>query len=298
MEIVSLDDKIGQQRRLSSQQGIALTNEVNDLDGLDINDLMVQGFVFVYVESGRANFRVSGEEATVEAGEMLFVNFGQRFSDLMISTHIKFRAIFLNKEYMETLANKLAISWSIRSSLSYMKYVKVDLSDMEKRNICYYYDLLDEKRHQTRYQQQAIDALSEAFGYEMLDLVERHGMLDEKEEITTKEYRGAAHQHLDAFMNLLLCSDKVNHSVVWYAEQLHISSKYLVLVCQQVMGESPSALIQKEISQRAVRLLRETSLSIKQIAFQLGFSNQSHFGTYMRRVTGKGPQKWREEGIG
>jgi len=295
MEIVSLDDKIGQQRRLSSQQGIALTNEVSDLDGLNINDLMVQGFVFVYVESGRANFRVSDEEATVEAGEMLFVNYGQRFSDLMISTHIKFRAIFLNKEYMETLANKLAISWSIRSTLFYMKYVKVNLSETEKRNICYYYDLLDEKRHQTRYQQQAIDALSEAFGYEILDLVERHGLLDERDEVTTKEYHDAAHQHVDTFMNLLLCSEKLEHNVGWYANRMNISSKYLVLVCQQVMGQSPSALIQKEISQRAVRLLRETQLSIKQIAFQLGFSNQSHFGTYMRRVTGKSPQKWREE---
>lgn len=292
---VSIDDSIGQQRRLSDKLGIALTNDVKDLDELNLNDLMVEGFVFVFVESGRASFRIGEETGTTEAGEMLFVNYGQCFSDVMISTNIKFRAICLNREFMESLAHKLSISWSIRSALSCFHYMKVQLSEMEKRNICYYFDLLDEKRHQTRHQQQAIDALSEAFGYEILDMVERHGLLDEKGEVTTNDNRDAAHQHFDGFMNLLIDNERIEHNVSWYAEQLHISSKYLVLVCQQVAGESPSILIQKEISQRAVRLLRETSLSIKQIAFQLGFSNQSHFGTYLRRVTGKGPQKWRDE---
>lgn len=298
MEIISIDDGIGQQKRLTAQRGIALTDDVEEISEIDLNDVMVQGFMFVYIESGRATFRVSGEEVTIESGEMLFINYGQHFSDMMISTHLKFRAIIMNKEYMETLGDKLSIGWSLRSSLNCFKYVKVKLSEKEEHIICCYYDLLKEKRRQTRNQRQTIDTLSEAFGYEMLDMVEQHGMLDEKDDLTTKDYHDAAHQHFDNFMNLLINQEKIEHNVGWYANQLHISSKYLVLICQKVAQQSPSDLIQKEISQRAVRLLRETSLSIKEIAFQLGFSNQSHFGTYIRRATGKGPNMHRDENNG
>lgn len=295
MEIVNIESSIGQHTRLSERSGIALTCDTGDLANFLSQELLVEGFCLVLVESGRASFCIGSDECHLEAGEVMIVNYGQCMSNMMISPMMKFRAFFLCRDFVESLISRQSLSWTLRSGILYFSHLQYRPGEGELRNLFHYYDLLDNKRQQTLHQQQGIDALCEAFGYEMLDQMERHGFLDNGMAVQTLGAHGAAHQHFDAFMNLLLSADVVDRTVSHYADQLNISAKYLNLICHQVTQLSPSALIDRELLQRATRLLRESSLSIKQIAHQLGFSNQSHFGTFMRRVAGKSPQQLRNE---
>lgn len=59
-------------------------------------------------------------------------------------------------------------------------------------------------------------------------------------------------------------------------------------------GQSPGRLLLQLRLQQAKNLLLETSLSIKEIADQLGYARQHEFARAFRRVIGDSPTGWRE----
>ena len=289
MEIISLETQIAQQYLLSEYMGIALTDDVVNLSQMTEKDLLINGICIVYIKKGKASFSISGEDCVAEAGELLVINHGLQINDMMISADMQFLSFLLSKDFVKSLTSRLQIDWIIRSEMEYFKHIKIELTEQEQNNQCLYYQLLDSKRLQSLHQQQGIDALCEAFGYEMLDVMDKRGLLDEKKTQHIGQEFGVAQHHFDQFMYLLVNSKKFERKVSWYADQLCITPKYLNIICQKVVQQNPSVLIEKELTQRAIQLLREKELSIKQIAEQLGFSNQSHFGSYMRRTTGNSP---------
>lgn len=289
MEIISIESSKGIERRLSDQQGIALTQNPADLEGVGA-DILLNGLCVVYIEAGKAQFTISGKEQKIEAGQLVFCNYQQRISDFMFSSDMKFRAFFISIDFMLTLSSRLNLSMNIFGDLMQFDFKALEITSEEAHNIFLFYNLLDSKRQQSRYQQQSIDTLCEAFGYEMLDMMERHELIRHTgDTLQPKGEYSTMQQHMNRFMQLLVNTKPIERKVNWYASQLCITPKYLNIICQQLVQQPPSVIIEREISQRALHLLRETSLSIKEISQQLGFNNQSHFGTFVRHATGVSP---------
>lgn len=295
MKIINIDTSTVEQTRLSEQSGIALTRDTSYLTNLMNQEFLVEGISLVLIESGCASFTIESDECHIEAGEIIIVNYGQSVKDMMVSPTFQFRAFFLSREFFESLLTRLELNWSLRSGIFFFSHLKYHPSEGEFHILCRYYDLLDSKRLQTRQQQLGIDALCEAFGYEILDQMEIHGYLSNNAAAVRQGIHDASHQHFEAFMNMLITDQVVDRMVSHYADRLNISSKYLNLICHQVTQLNPSELISRELLQRATKMLHDSSLSIKQISHQLGFTNQSHFGTFTRRMTGKSPLQLREE---
>ena len=85
-----------------------------------------------------------------------------------------------------------------------------------------------------------------------------------------------------------------SHSVVWYAERLSITPNYLSKCCRNTVGISALDVINKFIILEAQHQLKEVpAIPLKVIASNLGFSNQSSFCTYFRRISGLSPLKYR-----
>lgn len=295
MKIINIDTGTVEQTRLSEQSGIALTRDTSYLTNLMNQEFLVEGISLVLIESGCASFIIQSDECHIEAGEIIIVNYGQCVKNMMVSPTFQFRAFFLSREFFESLLTRLELNWSLRSGIFFFSHLKYHPSEGEFDILCRYYDLLDSKRLQTRQQQLGIDALCEAFGYEILDQMEIHGYLSNNTAAVRQGIHDASHQHFEAFMNMLITDQVVDRMVSHYADRLNISSKYLNLICHQVTQLNPSELISRELLQRATKMLHDSSLSIKQISHQLGFTNQSHFGTFTRRMTGKSPLQLREE---
>ena len=97
------------------------------------------------------------------------------------------------------------------------------------------------------------------------------------------------------FLSLVEMHCNEYHTVEWYADQLHLAPKYLSNTIHQTLNTSPNALIDQAILRQAKSLLSSTSLSIQQISDQLGFQNQSHFGTFFKRHTGLNPSVFKSK---
>lgn len=86
---------------------------------------------------------------------------------------------------------------------------------------------------------------------------------------------------------------KQHKSVAFYAGQLHLTANYLNILCQKHFKVSALSIIQKRISLEAKRLLNRSELSIKEIAYDLGFNDPAHFSHFFKEQIGLSPKDFR-----
>lgn len=81
------------------------------------------------------------------------------------------------------------------------------------------------------------------------------------------------------------------------AEACGVSRKTLCTRFKQETGETFASYVRRLRVERAKRLLDTTEFDISQIAYQTGFSSQSHLQTIFKRATGLTPREWRNREI-
>ena len=81
----------------------------------------------------------------------------------------------------------------------------------------------------------------------------------------------------------------------YYAELLNITPNYLNKLCKKEMGSTAGDMIRKHILIESQRQLRFTTLSINEIADQLGFESPSYFITFFKKQMGITPEIFRKE---
>lgn len=95
------------------------------------------------------------------------------------------------------------------------------------------------------------------------------------------------------FFVLLNRHFRSEHEVNYYSQQLFMSTRYFSFVVKERTGRTPSQWISMALLTAARQLLVETNHSIKEIAEELNFPNQSYFGKWFKSKTGKGPAEYK-----
>lgn len=83
------------------------------------------------------------------------------------------------------------------------------------------------------------------------------------------------------------------HTVKSYADMLNISSRALTNYVNQSTHCSPLQVINDRLVLEAKRQLQHSALSIKEIAYDLGFEDPSYFAKFFKRMTGRMPNEFR-----
>lgn len=106
-------------------------------------------------------------------------------------------------------------------------------------------------------------------------------------------------KHSDAlfrlFRKLLAENYRKEHELQFYADSLHISQTYLSRVIRQISGKTVNNYIAEALYTDARHLLVFTDLTVKEIAEQLGFSDQSSFGKFFKKKSETSPANFRDE---
>lgn len=97
------------------------------------------------------------------------------------------------------------------------------------------------------------------------------------------------------FIELLERNFVTERRVGWYSQQLCISPKYLSETVKAVSHYTPNEWIDNYVTMELRMRLRNTTKSIKEIAHEMNFSNQSFLGKYFKEHTGKSPSEFRRE---
>lgn len=105
-----------------------------------------------------------------------------------------------------------------------------------------------------------------------------------------------AEEHVGHFLSLVDVYSREHHSLDWYASKMCLSPQYMANIVKQVTSKSAGEHIYENLIRQARTLLLSTNMSVQEIADQLGFRNQSHFGTFFRRSVGVSPKAFRTGG--
>lgn len=144
------------------------------------------------------------------------------------------------------------------------------------------------KEIHTQLGEQIVSALVQAFCYEVIDAY----ITNCKEQMESKKQTRKG----KIFQNFLVSLHKgfrTYRDVGYYAAQQSLTPRYFTTLVHGVSGKTPSQWIGLFVITEAKRLLSNPKISIKEVAGQLNFTEQSFFGRYFRQHVGCSPGEYR-----
>lgn len=120
--------------------------------------------------------------------------------------------------------------------------------------------------------------------------------------LATREYskhqhirlvRGADAQITQRYRLLIAHNFKTIRTVAAYAEILNVTEKRLNQATHHVLKKTAKAVFDELLMIEAKRLVTFSNLSVKEIGFELGFSQSTHFIKYFMKHTGVAPGAFR-----
>lgn len=99
------------------------------------------------------------------------------------------------------------------------------------------------------------------------------------------------------FMELLEREFRMGREVGYYASRMNITRKYLGIIVREKMGVAPKRVIDDYLVLQLKLVVSTSKRSLKQIAADFHFSDQSALTRYFRQHVGVSPQQFRHSGV-
>jgi len=236
------------------------------------------------VKSGCLRILINNKEYEITANQGCLVT-----PELLIQkpdkmdNYVELLVISMSREFMQELNLEFPLA-----AISYIYIHPVwNISPKKMQLLIHYFDLMREVIAEK--DRKAAIHLIRSFFYYLAEPELNHfpqqniSTMSRNEEITGR------------FMHLVDTHCEQQHSLDWYADQLCLTTRYVANTVKQTLGITASSCIEHVLVQRAKTLLLTTTKSIQEIADQLGFQNQSHFGTFFKRHEGVSPAAFRKQ---
>ena len=137
-----------------------------------------------------------------------------------------------------------------------------------------------------RFRRELVMTMLKALIYDMSNIIYRFQQLETegqtRAEVIFREFIQAVEKNFHT-----------ERRVSWYAKQLCITSKYLSETSRSISKRTPSDWIDSYVTRELCVMLKNSTLSIKQIADEMHFANQSFMGKYFKEHVGMSPTQFR-----
>lgn len=258
----------------SNNQSFFIRKIRRNFDALSIDESphRHEFYEFLYIKSGTGQHEIDG--TTYELAEHTFyiISKGQvhnfLFAQEVDGILIRFKEVIL-----PTLqSSKEGFYYNLLFSLHQFPKIKISTADQE------FVELLL-SRMLMEYQNNPLELhLIQHLMYPLLILMNRYL----QKEIDAQDYQ--QDQYLQ-FIQTLEKSYKFAHDLNFYADTLGLSTRKLSQICFDKSGKSAKAIISERRLTEAKRLIKYTSLPLKEIAYQLGFKDVGYFCRFFKKST-------------
>lgn len=240
-------------------------------------------YIFTYLERGRAKMMVDFKTIEAEDTAVFFLLPGQVHEGILMDD--------VSGWFIAVKADMLpdTLRSVFEESLIDIQPVVIDRITAEKLSFCA--EMLQmsctEEMLATKEGFLVVQSLMNAYAglYALIFLKENNP------EVSTG---GRAVQLARKFRILVRREFKTLKSPSAYAGLLNISPGYLTEVIRKVTGKSAQHLIHQEVLIEAKRLLSFTQLSVKEIAYELGYGDHTYFSRLFSKVEGCPPTEFRD----
>lgn len=240
------------------------------------------------VESGTCTYTIEGAEYVVSAGDILVII--QNQSPVLQQRSEDFCAwtALLSREYV----NQLHVPHTYMMFLSLRRDPVLHLSENSWKQLDSCFNLISTTLQHTNnaYKKQTIYYALKTYLFTIAFLAQARN----KEPLTHEQELTREQDLTMRFMDLLEENYRTQHSVTFYAEQMHLSVKYVSAIVKSSTGKTAMKCIADRLLEQAEKMLRQP-FTISEVCYELGFQSPSAFGKFFRTKTGIGPREWRKQ---
>ena len=165
----------------------------------------------------------------------------------------------------------------------------IDMPPGTKEDLDFYYSLINSKlkHHAPPAPHEILLALLRALLLELCDMIERSNGINREQKLSQGKVL------FNRFLSLISNSQVKRQPITVYASHLAITPKYLTMLCLKFSNKTASEWVAQYTVEEIRFYLKSSDLSIKEISARMGFSNMSHFGSYVRKHLGMSPSEYR-----
>ncbi len=236
--------------------------------------------------SGRAEYSLDTNDYVVEPGDIMVVNDGQVMDDYRVSPDLSGVGYFIESDFFNEIIKGVHGLSSI--FLFSRTHPVFHLRQEEVNAFRSYYELIKQKIDNTNhhFRTDVVRSLLMTMLYDMSDTLWRF-----REDHESQSSR--AEIIFTQFLTLVEKNFREVRLVGWYAKQMGISPKYLSEMVKKASKRTPNEWIDKYVVLEIRLLLKNSTMSVMQIAQKMNFPNQSFLGKYFRERVGISPRKYR-----
>lgn len=236
---------------------------------------------------GEATYTLDTQEMRIQKNDVLLILDRHVVSNFTASKDLKALCIIISvKFFFESIRNVGDVSSLLLLSRN---FPVIELAQEETETFQSYFYLLKTKAadKQNKFRRKLVSTLILAMFYDLSNVVQR--MLN-----TDSMRQTRAEIIFTKFIKLLEGNFKQERRVGWYAEQLCITPKYLSETIKNVSRRTPNEWIDNYVTTEMRIQLRNSTKSIKEIAEEMNFANQSFLGKYFKEHAGISPSEYRK----
>ncbi len=252
--------------------------------------------VLCFVKSGSMEVGINGVRSVINADDVLVCPSNVVVERPLVSPDFKFTVLAFNDRFVQEVLSSNMDVWTRAMYLRKAHVVRPqDDQDREahRKGAMHFVELMKivlgtkEMPLHREVMRSLVNTLLLAYCAMQKDLEKAEGA--SQVEQTSQQGRLI----FNKFMHMLNSESRKYQPVQDYASRLNITPKHLTFVCKQVSGKSASEIIQGAVTEEITRNLRNPSLSVKEIASEMGFGNISFFGKYVKTHLGVSPSEYR-----
>lgn len=278
-EIIPEDHRIGTDLLLIDEEKIAREGKL-----LDCEIFKVDATMALLYDKGTVDFKLNMKSYHIEAPAVVIVMYDQICQPMSYSEDLKCRAIVMSKEFSDSMFANSSSLMPLKNLVS--DNPVIDTKDSENA-FGMLFDLLLNiaKSPLTEFKLEAAKhlTLSMFYGYS-------HQTYQYNE---TKLVNSRKKELYNLFLEKVEAYHKQEREVLFYADKLCVTPKYLSQILKEVSGHTGLEIIEEYTITTCKALLSSTTMSVQQISDEMNFPSQSVFGKYFKRLTGLSPKEYR-----
>lgn len=259
---------------------IKINSDENPYQSADIEQKITQprrlaSYFVVFVESGTITYKLDLQEITLTEGQLLFAMPNQVFTPPTKADNLKYFKVLFDENTLALLPQQFPFLANPLNSQT------INFDDTTRQRVTKNFEILNQILHIDN-QQTDIEIV---LAYLNSLLVELNIAYFKNNEQTT-----ILNTNLSKFIEFKLVVEThltQQPSINAIAEKLALTTNSLYRIVKEYSGTSPKDFLTNRLMIEAQRKLHYSNLSVKELAYDLGFNDPDYFSRLFKKCTGK-----------
>lgn len=236
--------------------------------------------------SGEGSYTIGTVEHHVQANDVIVVGEGMVLGDIKVRKELVGVGFLVSHDFLYNVIREVrdVSNLFVFTRENPVLHLTIEEVSMFKE----YYSLLKlkigDQAHSFR--SQVVSAILAAMIYDLCNATDRV-------RVNTCHRHSRSQEVFAGFVKLVEQNFRHERHVAWYSEQLNVSPKTLLEMVKRVSQRTPNEWLDIYTTLEIRLLLKNTTLSVKEIADKLHFGTQSSLGKFFKEHVGISPSNYR-----